>query len=64
MIGTISVSELEIAADGLNDEDLQDYLKRFLVHSSKELGWTMKKFFDEIECDLFINYPDFRALDL
>jgi len=45
---TICTTELEIAADEL-DQVLQQHLEGFLASSSRELGWTMKKYFEEIE---------------
>jgi hypothetical protein len=39
-------------------------LEEFLASSSKELGWTMEKYFEEIEYDLSIKNPTFRVLDL
>jgi hypothetical protein len=39
-------------------------LERFLASSSRELGWTMEKYFEEIEYDLSIKNPTSRVLDL
>jgi hypothetical protein len=48
------MTELEIAADELEDQVLQHHFEGFLASSSKELGWTMEKYFEEIEYDLSI----------
>jgi hypothetical protein len=39
-------------------------LEGFLGSSSRELGWTMEKYFEEIEYDLSIKNPTSRVLDL
>ena len=49
LLATICTTELDIAADELEDQVLQQYLEGFLASSSRELGWTMKKYFEEIE---------------
>jgi len=64
LLATICATELEIAADELEDQVLQQYLEGFLASSSRELGWTMEKYFDEIEYDLSIKNPTSRVLDL
>ena len=46
---TICTTELEIADDEVEGQALQQYLEGFLASSSRELGWTMKKYFEEIE---------------
>jgi len=63
-LATISTTELEIAADELEDQVLQQYVEGFLASSSRELGWTMEKYFEEIEYDLSIKNPTSRVLDL
>jgi hypothetical protein len=64
LLATISATELEVAADELEDQVLQQYLEWFLASSSRELGWTMKKCFEEIEYDLSIKNPTSHVLDL
>jgi hypothetical protein len=64
ILATICTTELEIAADELEDQVLQQCLEGFLASSSKELGWTMEKYFEEIEYDLSFNNPTSRVLDL
>jgi len=64
LLATICTTELEIAADELEDQVLQQYLEGFLASSSRELGWTMEKYFEEIEYDLSIKSPPSRVLDL
>jgi hypothetical protein len=49
LLATICTTELDIAADELEDQVLQQYLEGFLASSSRELGWTMEKYFEEIE---------------
>ena len=64
LVAIIWTTELEITADELEDQDLHQYLEEFLASSSKELGWTMEKYFEEIEYDLSIKNPTSRVLDL
>jgi hypothetical protein len=64
LLASICTTELEISADELEDQVLQQYLEGFLASSSKELGWTMEKYFEEIEYDLSIKNPTSRVLDL
>ena len=64
LVAIIWTTELEITADELEDQDLLQYLEDFLASSSKELGWTMEKYFEEIEYDLSIKNPTSRVLDL
>jgi hypothetical protein len=64
LLATFCTTELEIAADELEDQVLQQYLEGFLTSSSRELGWTMEKYFEEIEYDLSIKNPTSRVLDL
>jgi hypothetical protein len=61
LLATICTTELEIAADELEDQVLQQYLE---ASSRRELSWTMEKYFDEIEYDLSIKNPTSRVLDL
>ena len=63
-MATICTTELEIAADVLEDQVRQQYLEGFLASSSRELGWTMEKYFEEIEYDLSIKSPTSCVLDL
>jgi len=64
LLATICTTELEIAADELEDQVLQQYSERFLGSSSRELGWTMERYSEEIEHDLSIKNPTSRVLDL
>jgi hypothetical protein len=64
LLAIICTTELEIAADELEDQVVQQYLEGFLASSSRELGWTMEKYFEEIEYDLSIKNPTSRVLDL
>jgi len=64
VLATICTTELEIAADELKNQVLQQYLEGFLASSLRELGWTMEKYFEEIEYDLSIKNPTSRVLDL
>ena len=64
LLATICTTDLEIAADELEDQVLQQYLEGFLASSLRELGWTMEKCFEEIEYDLWIKNPTSRVLDL
>jgi hypothetical protein len=64
LLATICTTELEIAADELEDQVLQQYLEGFFASSSRELGWTMEKYFEEIEYDLSIKNPTSCVLDL
>jgi hypothetical protein len=61
LLVSICTTELEIAADELEDQVLQQYLEGFLASSSRELGWTMEKYFEEIEYDLSIKNPTSRV---
>ena len=63
LLATICTTELEIAADELEDQVLQQYSERFLGSSSRELGWTMERYSEEIEHDLSIKNPTSRVLD-
>ena len=49
LLATISTTELEIAADEREDQVLQQYLEGFLASFSRDLGWTMENYFEEIE---------------
>jgi len=49
LLATICTTELEISADELKDQVLQLYSEGFLATSSREVGWTMEKYFEEIE---------------
>jgi len=64
LLASICTTELEIAADELYDQVLQQYSEGFLASSSRELGWTMEKYFEEIKYDLSIKNPNSRVLDL
>jgi len=64
LLATICTTELEIAADELEDQVLQQHLEGCLASSSRELGWAMEKCFEEIEYDLSIKNPTSRVLDL
>jgi hypothetical protein len=64
LLATICTTELEIAANELEDQVLQQYLEEFLASSSQEFGWRMEKYFEEIEYDLSIKNPTSRVLDL
>jgi hypothetical protein len=57
LLATICATELKIATDELEDQVL-------LASSSRELGWTMEKYFEKIEYDLSIKNPTSRILDL
>jgi hypothetical protein len=46
--------DLDKNAKNPTDDELQKYLERLLVSSSRELGWTMERYFDEIACIIFI----------
>jgi hypothetical protein len=64
LLASICTSELQIAAHELEDQVLQLYLEGLLASSSRELGWTMEKYSEEIEYDLSIKIPTSRVLDL
>jgi len=64
LLATICTTEVESTADELEDQVLQHYLEGFLVSSSRELGWTMEKYFEEIEYDLSIKNTISRVLHL
>jgi len=65
LLATICTTELEIAADEVEDQVLQQYLEGFLLaSSSRALGWTMEKYFEEIEYDFSIKNHISRILHL
>jgi len=64
LLATLCTTELEIAADELDIQVLQQHLKGFLASSSRDLGWTLEQYFKEIEYDLSIKNPTSRVLDL
>ena len=64
LLAAIGTTEMEIAADKREDQVLQQYLEGFFASSSRKLGWTMEKNFEEIEYDLSIKNPTSRILDL
>ena len=61
LLATICTTELEIADDELEEQVLQQFLEGLLASSSRELGWTMEKYFEEIEYDLSIKNPTSRV---
>jgi hypothetical protein len=61
LLATICTTKLEIAANELEDQVLQQCLKGFVASSSREHGWTMEKYFEEIEYDLSIKNPTSRV---
>ena len=64
LLATIYVSQCEIATDELNDDDFQDYSEGFFESPSRELGWTMEKYFDKIEYDVSMKSCESSVLDV